>query len=85
MSNKWENIPKSTRMIYELLQCSRELMDAPTIQSKVDYSMKTTRTGLKLLAELGIIEKKYSLLDVRKTYYRVKEQLADKRDELVTV
>ncbi|MFW9992347.1 MAG: hypothetical protein ACFFD4_09895 [Candidatus Odinarchaeota archaeon] len=77
MFTKQKKIPKSAQLIYELLQRSPGLMDPFMIQSKVDYSIKTTRTGLKLLAELGMVEKQSSLHDVRKTYYRVKERLAE--------
>jgi len=65
-----KRIPKSARRIYRLLQNSRILMDTPAIQLEVEYSTRTTRKGLKILTDMGIVESKRSLSDARKVYYQ---------------
>jgi len=69
-SMKKDEIPKSARRIYRLLQNSRRLMDTPAIQLEVDYSTRTTRKGLRILTDMGMVERKRSLNDARKVYYQ---------------
>ncbi|MFW9996019.1 MAG: hypothetical protein ACFFD4_28520 [Candidatus Odinarchaeota archaeon] len=68
---KVNNIPKSAQKILEILHTSIEPLDSTKIQIKAQYSMKTTRKSLKLLMSLGVVEKRLSLEDARKSYYKL--------------
>ncbi|MHA2296577.1 MAG: hypothetical protein ACXAEU_22785 [Candidatus Hodarchaeales archaeon] len=67
-------LPKSALLIVNLLSSYSRPLDSTFIKSKVKYSIKTTRKSLKLLMNYGIVEKKYSLVDARKFYYKLTYQ-----------
>ncbi|MHA1168182.1 MAG: hypothetical protein ACTSP4_05865 [Candidatus Hodarchaeales archaeon] len=62
-------LPQSAVKILDLLQDTEKPVDSAFIQSSVSFSMKTTRKSLKRLIELGLVVKRFSLVDARKAYY----------------
>ncbi len=64
-------LPRSAIKILDLLQDSEKPVDSVFIQSSVSFSMKTTRKSLKRLMELGLVRKRFSLADARKTSYSI--------------
>ncbi len=63
-------MPESVQVIYRILKSKKMLHTSDLIKIS-GYSERTVRSALKKLIDLGLVEKKICIEDLRKPYFQI--------------